>query len=248
MDINKDPVIGLAPTVTLARLYEKQGFLGKAATVYRQLIAVDQDKPGLEEALEEIEKKLKGKKVHYGESESKKVLSKLMKWQKAVNNRKTALDEHRKKDIKIIIIYDLLEDTTGSREGVSLSNNDAVREIGRNIEYAVRGFSVKVDTFQSNDEKILARKINEVSHSYDALIINPGINSGALTYDSELIRKALSMLEIPVIEIYLSNIYHQNPSQKAVITDVVAAQLVGFGKESYAMAVRAAAEMVSRSL
>jgi len=31
---------GLAPTVTLARLYEKQGFLGKAARVYRQLIAI----------------------------------------------------------------------------------------------------------------------------------------------------------------------------------------------------------------
>jgi 3-dehydroquinate dehydratase-2 len=239
---------GLAPTVTLARLYEKQGFLGKAARVYRQLIAIDQDKPGLKEALEEIERSLKSKKVHYEEPESKKVLSKLMKWQEAVNNRKTALDEPRKKDTKIIIIYGQLEDTTGSREGVSLSNNDAVREVDRDIEDAVRGCSVKVDTFQSNDEKILARKINEASHSYDALIINPVINSGAFTYDSELIRQALSMLEIPVIEIYLSNIYHQNPFKKSVIADVVAAQLVGFGKESYSMAVHAAAEMVSRSL
>ena len=246
MIINKDPLTGLAPTVTLARLYEKQGFLGKAATVYRQLIAIDQEKPGLKEALEEIERKRKGKKAHDDEPGSEKVLSGLIKWQETVNDRKRALEKPRKKDTKIIIICSSLADTAGSSEGVSL--NDALMEIDGDIENAVRQCRVKVDTFQSNDEKDVATKINEASLIYDVLIINPVTDSGAFTYDSDLIRQALSMLEIPVIEIYLSNIYHENPFQKAVITDLVAAQLVGFGKASYSMAVRAAAEMVSGSL
>ena len=51
----------LKPTVTLAKLYETQGFLDKAASVYRKLLKVEPNKGGLREALASVERKLGGK-------------------------------------------------------------------------------------------------------------------------------------------------------------------------------------------
>jgi hypothetical protein len=49
-----------APTLTLAKLYEQQGFLDKAASVYRELLVVEPGRTELKEAIEAIERRLAG--------------------------------------------------------------------------------------------------------------------------------------------------------------------------------------------
>ena len=103
---------------------------------------------------------------------------------------------------------------------------------------------MSVDTFQSNHEGDLIEKIYEALDGYDVLIINPA----AYTHTSVAIRDALLMLDIPIIEVHLSNIYRREPfRQKSMMADVATAQLAGFGKDGYTIAVRAAAKMSRRA-
>jgi hypothetical protein len=48
------------PTLTLAKLYEEQGFLDRAASVYRELLLLEPGRPELKEAIEAIERRLAG--------------------------------------------------------------------------------------------------------------------------------------------------------------------------------------------
>ena len=100
------------------------------------------------------------------------------------------------------------------------------------------------ETFQSNHEEDLIRKIRSAPGNYDVLIINPTqyIDSDAA------IRDALSTLDCPVIEVHPSNRCGQDPSsEKSLIADVATAHLAGFGQEGYVMAVRAAASMTDQA-
>ena len=57
MAVDTDDTADVTPTVTLARLYEEQGFFDKAADIYRRLIALGQ--ADLQEALNDIKRRLK---------------------------------------------------------------------------------------------------------------------------------------------------------------------------------------------
>lgn len=52
--------VDVLPTLTLAKLYEQQGFLDKAASVYRELLFIEPDRTELKEAIEAIERRLAG--------------------------------------------------------------------------------------------------------------------------------------------------------------------------------------------
>ena len=56
----KEDGIGAVPTLTLAKLYEQQGFLEKAATVYRELLLIEPGRKEWKEAVEAIERRLAG--------------------------------------------------------------------------------------------------------------------------------------------------------------------------------------------
>ena len=71
MDMDRDNTGDVIPTVTLARLYEKQGFLDRAAAVYRKLVALEPDRTGLQEQLRDIERRLEGRRVNPGNQKQK---------------------------------------------------------------------------------------------------------------------------------------------------------------------------------
>ncbi|MEZ4550705.1 MAG: type II 3-dehydroquinate dehydratase [Desulfobacterales bacterium] len=70
------------------------------------------------------------------------------------------------------------------------------------------GPAVGVEVFQSNHEGAIVEKIQQAQTGVDALIINPA----AYTHTSVAIRDALLLLDIPVVEIHLSNIYKERHS------------------------------------
>ena len=57
---DKENGINAVPTLTLAKLYEQQGFLEKASTVYRELLLIEPGRTELKEAIEAIERRLAG--------------------------------------------------------------------------------------------------------------------------------------------------------------------------------------------
>ncbi len=92
------------------------------------------------------------------------------------------------------------------------------------------------DFFQSNIEGEIVSKIHEVcDDNYDGLIIN----AGAYTHTSIAIADALKILNIPIVEVHISNIYKREEFRhKSFIAPVAIGQISGFGKYSYFLAVR----------
>lgn len=239
MATDRDDIADVTPTVTLAKLYEGQGLLDKAAAVYRKLVALEPNRTELDEALRGIERRLEGQRRQPGKSEKKRALYRLRQWQGAISGRKRGLDQRHEKKTRILVIHGQNPDMPGPRDTPS-SNDVTLEQTDKDIKDAAEACGICVDIFQSSREGELVQKICEASDSYDAVIINPGEH----TRTSMAIRDALSKLEIPIIEVHLSNIFGLELSgEKSLISDVVTAHLAGFGKEGYSMAVRAARNM-----
>ncbi len=91
----------------------------------------------------------------------------------------------------------------------------------------------EIDFFQSNLEGEIVDKIQECLGDSDGIIINPA----AYTHTSIAIRDALSAINLPTIEVHISNIYRREEfRQKSMIASVVAGQISGFGPFTYHLA------------
>lgn len=239
MDEDRDDAANLAPTVTLAKLYEEQGFLDKAASVYKRLLAIEPGQTELKEALEAVEERLEGTIPLSRKSETQTLLRPSTGSEQATTERKKMVDEKSNEPRRILVIHGPNLNMLGRREP-SVYGTSTLEDIDEEIKKTAVECGMSADTFQSNHEGELIEKIYEAIDGYEVLIINPA----AYTHTSVALRDALLMLDIPIIEVHLSNIYRRESfRQKSMIADVVTAQVVGFGKDGYPMAVRAAASM-----
>ena len=141
---------------------------------------------------------------------------------------------------KILVIHGPNLNMLGKREP-EIYGKTTLDELNSSLEARGEKLDLKVKTFQTNHEGEIVDKIQSASSGLKGLIINPA----ALTHTSIAIRDALLLLDIPVIEIHISNIYQREPFRhKSLISDVVAAQLTGFGIKGYHIALEALAEMI----
>ena len=242
IDTETDEAADLTPTATLARLYEEQGSLDKAVSVYKKLLDMEPEREELKEAIKAIEDRLAASAVQSEESKTKATLEHLTGWQKVIGERKKMLYQEGERRQKILVIHGPNLNMLGRREP-SVYGTWTLEEIDEEIKKTAEEYGMSADTFQSNQEGDLIEKIYEAIDGYDVLIINPA----AYTHTSVAIRDALLMLEIPIIEVHLSNFYRREPFRhKSLIADVVTAQVVGFGKDGYTMAVKAASNMALR--
>lgn len=100
----------------------------------------------------------------------------------------------------------------------------------------------QVVSFQSNFEGALCERIHQ---AYEDRVDAVLINAGAWTHYSYGIRDALAIIEVPVVEVHMSNIHAREPFRHhSVFAEVVRGQICGFGVETYLLALRAAMSMV----
>ncbi len=89
--------------------------------------------------------------------------------------------------------------------------------------------------FQSNHEGEIIDAIHDARNWADGLVINPG----AFTHYSYAIRDAISAVDIPAIEVHLSDITAREDFRKiSVIKDVCILQVHGLGKNGYVKAIQ----------
>ena len=99
-------------------------------------------------------------------------------------------------------------------------------------EFATQN-NVEIDFFQSNLEGEIVDKVQECYGEVDGIIINPA----AYTHTSIAIRDAIAAVEIPTIEVHISNIHRREEFRKNnMIAPVCASSIIGFGPFGYHLA------------
>ena len=97
--------------------------------------------------------------------------------------------------------------------------------------------NVELEHFQSNAEHLLIDKIHSAWRQVDFIIINPA----AFTHTSVALRDALLSVEIPFIEVHLSNVHKRDAFRHhSYFSDIASGVIVGFGVMGYQMALTAA--------
>lgn len=102
---------------------------------------------------------------------------------------------------------------------------------------------VALETFQSNHEGELVSRIQAARGQVAALLIN----GGAYTHTSVAILDALLAVDLPVIEVHLSNLYKREEFRHhSYIARAAIGQICGFGADSYLLGLRAAVNLLQR--
>ena len=91
-----------------------------------------------------------------------------------------------------------------------------------------------IDAFQSNHEGVLIDKLQEAMGKYDGIVINPG----GYAHTSIALADTIRAINIPVVEVHISNIYEREEYRHHSYTAEAAAHsIVGHGLEGYAEAI-----------
>jgi 3-dehydroquinate dehydratase-2 len=142
----------------------------------------------------------------------------------------------------VLVVHGPNLNLLGTREP-AIYGKTTLRDINQRLVGLGRELGLKVETFQANGEGALVDRIQEARGKIDVLIINPA----AYTHTSIAIRDAITVLDVPVIEVHLSNVYKREPFRHhSTIADVAEGRIMGFGAESYVLALRAAVALVAR--
>jgi 3-dehydroquinate dehydratase-2 len=108
-------------------------------------------------------------------------------------------------------------------------------EIDSLLKEQGKELNVEVVTFQSNSEGCLIDFIQQQVDSTDGIIINPA----ALTHYSYALSDALADIQLPIIEVHLSNIYAREEWRaQSVTAPAVTGQISGLGWRGYVAALR----------
>lgn len=141
---------------------------------------------------------------------------------------------------KILVLLGPNLNMVGVREkGIyGIENADT---INKQIEEYAKSCDFNCEIYQSNHEGDLIDKIHSSLDSFDGAIIN----AGALTHYSYALRDAIASVNIPYIEVHMSNIYKREEFRHhSVISTVCVGQISGFGKTSYFLGIEALKDLI----
>jgi 3-dehydroquinate dehydratase-2 len=128
----------------------------------------------------------------------------------------------------------------GQREP-EIYGRQSLDEINAGLLSLGEKLGLEIETFQSNHEGDIVDRIQMAVGSCDGILINPA----AYTHTSIAIRDALSLLDIPVVEIHLSNIYKREPFRhKSLVADIAAARISGFGAQGYLLGLQGLVNLI----
>lgn len=132
--------------------------------------------------------------------------------------------------MKILLLNGPNLNMLGKREPEKYGNL-TLESIENSIIELGRKNNVEIECFQSNHEGEIIDKIQQTT--CDGLIIN----AGGFTHTSVAIRDAISSVEIPTVEVHMTNIHAREEFRHtSLISGVSIGQVVGFKEKSYEFA------------
>lgn len=145
---------------------------------------------------------------------------------------------------KILLINGPNLNLLGKREP-NIYGHQSLADIVMNLQNQAISLGATIEHIQSNAEYELIEAIQHAMGEIDFIIINPA----AFTHTSIALRDALLAVNIPFIEIHLSNIYAREPfRQHSYFSDKAVGIISGFGAQSYQLALMAAINHLSSEI
>lgn len=147
------------------------------------------------------------------------------------------------KDNKILVIHGSNMNLLGQREK-DIYGKTTLAEINAQLEALAKKQGVAIEVVQSNHEGEIVDAIGKAkTNGVAAIVINPA----AYTHTSVAIRDAVLAVELPTIEVHLSNIYKREEFRhKFLVAPVSYGQISGFGVDSYLLGLQAAINLIQR--
>lgn len=109
-------------------------------------------------------------------------------------------------------------------------------EINRALDEEAKKLQANVFPLQSNHEGVLVDAIHEALGQHEGILINPG----AYTHTSVALRDAIAAVNLPTVEVHLSNIHRREEFRHhSYIAPVAIGQISGFGAQSYLLGLQA---------
>ena len=144
--------------------------------------------------------------------------------------------------MKILVLHGPNLNLLGVREPEVYGSLTLI-DINKQIQDLAHDNGWDVSFFQSNVEGELVNAIQEAYHANtDGILINPA----AYTHTSIAIRDALLAVQIPTVEVHLTNVYQREDFRHhSFLSDIVVGQITGFGIDGYLFGIQALANYIS---
>ncbi|AWX15816.1 type II 3-dehydroquinate dehydratase [Mergibacter septicus] len=108
--------------------------------------------------------------------------------------------------------------------------NQTLQNIEENLHCLANKLGITLSCFQSNSEEKLLEKIHQSFQQIDFILINPA----AFTHTSVALRDALLAVDIPFVEIHLSNVHRREPFRHhSYLSDIAVGVICGLGEKGY---------------
>lgn len=137
-------------------------------------------------------------------------------------------------ELQIAVVHGPNLNLLGTREPERYGRK-TLAEIDAELADLATTLSVRITTFQSNSEGDLVTHIQSLRGVADGILINPA----AYTHTSVAIRDALLAVDLPTVEVHLSNTHaRESFRHHSTVADIVVGRVMGFGPLSYALGLK----------
>ena len=134
--------------------------------------------------------------------------------------------------MKILLINGANLNMLGNRESKKYGAT-TFSDIERAVIHRGQELGAELHVWQSNHEGDIVDKLQSCKNVYDGIIIN----AGGYTHTSVVIRDAIAAIEIPTVEVHMTNIHAREEFRhQSLLSGVCVAQVVGFKEFSYILA------------
>ena len=143
--------------------------------------------------------------------------------------------------MKILVIHGPNLNLLGRRES-SIYGSATLETIEGELRKIADELGVELESFQSNREGDLVDRIHSAADQVNGILVNPA----AYTHTSIALRDAFLAVEIPFVEVHLSNVHAREEFRhRSLLADCAIGSVVGFGPSSYFLGLRALVETLS---
>lgn len=146
--------------------------------------------------------------------------------------------------MKILVINGVNMNMLGFRETEKYGSM-TLKDLEKDLYTYSFKLGVDIETFQSNFEGEIVEKIHSAKDNFDGIVIN----AGAYTHTSVAIRDAISAVNLPTVEVHMTNIYKREEFRHhSYLAPVCIGQISGFGTNSYKLGLNAVIEYIKHHI